>query len=41
VVGGIINLNKTGQRRDVLNIRIHPDFDLRTLYNDVAVLQVL
>lgn len=30
----------TRQERGVLEIRIHPKFDLDNLYNDVAVLKV-
>lgn len=43
VVGGMLKLNEypsTRQERGVENIKIHPQFDITTLYNDVAVLQV-
>lgn len=43
VVGGVVKLNdrtSTRQERGVMNIRLHPEFDLENLYNDVAVLQV-
>lgn len=41
VVGGELQLNKitaTGQRRGVDKYFVHPDFDLDTLQNDIAVL---
>ncbi|XP_050452551.1 serine protease 1-like [Cataglyphis hispanica] len=44
VVGGTLKLNEypsTRQERGVESIAIHPQFDITTLYNDVAVLQLL
>ncbi|XP_029160583.1 trypsin alpha-like [Nylanderia fulva] len=43
VVGGIIQLKQntnTRQEKNVKTIKIHPKFDMNTLYNDVAVLQL-
>lgn len=43
VVGGIVNLineTSTRQKSSVASIRIHPEFDLQNLYNDVAILQL-
>ncbi|XP_011863618.1 PREDICTED: trypsin-3-like [Vollenhovia emeryi] len=43
VVGGIVKLygnSSTQQRKDVIDIRLHPEFDLESLHNDVAVLQL-
>lgn len=43
MVGGIVKLNdknSTRQQRNVKNIKLHPEFDLNNLYNDVAILQV-
>lgn len=44
VIGGVLKLdenNSTRQERGVEKIRIHPKFNLMTLWNDVAVLQLL
>lgn len=43
VVGGELKLDEEtsrGQKRGVTNMRIHPQFDLMTLQNDLAVLEV-
>ncbi|XP_020288984.1 trypsin II-P29-like isoform X2 [Pseudomyrmex gracilis] len=43
VVGGVIKLEEnvsTKQEKGVDSIRIHPDFDITTLYNDVAILRL-
>ncbi|XP_070164850.1 trypsin-10 [Polyergus mexicanus] len=43
VVGGVLKLNEntsTRQERGVKILRIHPQFDMENLYNDVAVLQL-
>ncbi|KAL0107979.1 hypothetical protein PUN28_014916 [Cardiocondyla obscurior] len=43
VAGGIVKLNgdtTTRQQSNVVDIRVHPDFDLVNLYNDVAVLKL-
>ncbi|XP_012532427.2 trypsin [Monomorium pharaonis] len=43
VVGGIVHLVDevpSRQERKVLDIRIHPEFDISTLHNDVAVIQL-
>lgn len=43
MVGGILKLNEktsTRQERGVEKFKIHPEFDITTLHNDVAVLQV-
>ncbi|KAM0736167.1 putative trypsin-6 [Formica fusca] len=43
VVGGVLKLNEetsTRQERGVETLRIHPEYDMKNLYNDVAVLQL-
>lgn len=40
VVAGRSFLNETGEIRDVKTITIHPDFDMKTLHNDIAIIEV-
>lgn len=43
VVGGILKLNEktsTRQERNVEKLKVHPEFNLTSLHNDVAILQV-
>lgn len=44
LIGGILKLDEKSesrQERGVKNIRLHPNFDLNTLHNDIAVLELL
>lgn len=43
VVGGIVNLNDQGvtrQQRNIKSFKIHPRFDIDTLFNDIAIVEV-